>query len=267
LDGFAVSVREEEEMGLDLALVAVVLIAAIRGWFRGFVSQAIRIAGFVACFYLAAPVRDQARPYVLERLPKVDPVLIDRILWWTSAATSYIVIVGTATLIVKLARRPDATGKPDARRDNQFAGFLLGAGKGTLVAVFMLAAFQKYGGEWEGRIAWVGDMAAGSRALAWNRQYEPAPKIWESVPVRRFVDHIRRHGLGKPPDGPAAREPDGQVAEARDPESSRPIPRLAIPDPASPAAADFDPEVLADLERFKAEREARRGRALEPDWR
>jgi uncharacterized membrane protein required for colicin V production len=259
-------VREEEDMGLDLALGAVVLVAAIRGWLRGFVGQAIRIAGFVACFYLAGPVRDQARPYVLTHLPKVDPALIDRILWWTSAAAAYVVIVGVATLLLKLARRPDPSGKADARRDDQFAGFLLGAGKGAVVAVFLLAAFQKYAGDLAGRISWVGDMAAGSKALAWNREYEPAPKIWESAPVRRFVDHIRRNGLSKPAEELVDEEAaDGQVAEARDHESRRPIPRLEMPD--APDTADFDPEVLADLERFKAERDARRGRAPEPDWR
>ncbi|WP_337173458.1 CvpA family protein [Paludisphaera sp.] len=252
-------------MGLDLALGAVILIAAIRGWLRGFVGQAIRIAGFVACFYLASPVRDQARPYVLERLPKVDPALMDRILWWTSAAAAYVVIVGTTTLLVRLARRPDPSGKAEARRDDRFAGLILGAGKGALVAVFLLAAFQKYAGELRDRIGWVGDMADGSKALEWNREYDPAPKIWESVPVRRFVDHIRRNGLSKPTEGPVASEADGQVAEARDPESPRPIPRLELPEP--PAATDFDPEILADLERFKAERDARRDRGPEPDWR
>lgn len=252
-------------MGLDLALGVVVLIAAVRGWMRGFVSQAIRIAGFVACFYLAGPVRDQARPYVLARLPKVDPALMDRILWWSSAAASYIVIVGATTLLIKLARRPDASGKSEARRDDQFAGFLLGAGKGGLAAVFLLAAFQKYAGELQGRVDFVEKMTAGSKTLEWNQKYEPAPKIWESTPVRRFVDHIRRHGLGKPSDAPAAETPEGQVAQARDLESPRPIPRLEIPD--APAASDFDPEVLADLERFKAERDARRGRRPEPDWR
>ncbi len=78
----------------------------------------------MACFYLASPVRDQARPYVLERLPKVDPALMDRILWWTSAAAAYVVIVGTTTLLVRLARRPDPSGKAEARRDDRFAGLL-----------------------------------------------------------------------------------------------------------------------------------------------
>ncbi len=251
-------------MGLDLALGAVVLIAGIRGWLRGFVSQAVRIAGFVACFYLAAPVRDQARPYVLARLPKVDPALMDRILWWSSAAASYIVIVGAATLLIKLARRPDASGKSEARRDDQFAGFLLGAGKGAIASVFLLAAFQKYAGELEGRAAWLDRAVAGSKALEWSRKYEPAPKIWEAPPVRRFVEHIQRHGLGKPAEAAATGSNEGQVAEARSLESSRPIPRLELPEA---GASDFDPDVLADLERFKAERDARRDHRPESDWR
>ena len=106
-------------MGLDLALGAVVLVAAIRGWLRGFVSQAVRIGGFVACFYLASPVRDQARPYVLSRMPKVDPGLMDRILWWASAAASYVVVVGVVPLLFKLISRPAADGKAQARHDDR----------------------------------------------------------------------------------------------------------------------------------------------------
>ncbi|WP_165244457.1 CvpA family protein [Paludisphaera soli] len=252
-------------MGLDLALGAVVLIAAIRGWLRGFVSQAVRIAGFVACFYLADPVRDQARPHVLARLPKVDPALMERILWWCSAAASYIVVVGVTMLLIKLARRPDATGKVEARRDNQFAGFLLGAAKGALVSVFLLSGVQKYADALAGRFDWAAGVMERSRTLEWNRRYEPAPKIWESPPVRRFVEHIQRNGLGAPPDADPGATPipaeasDGQVASARIPEVVRPTPRLEMP--------DFDADTLADLERFKAERDARRSRSPEPDWR
>lgn len=43
-------------MGLDLALGVIILIAAFRGWLQGFVSQALRIAGLIACVYLAEPV-------------------------------------------------------------------------------------------------------------------------------------------------------------------------------------------------------------------
>ena len=91
-------------MGLDLVLGLIILIAAIRGWFKGFTSQAVRIGGFIACFYLADPVREQARPYVLAKLPTIDPALLDRILWWTCAVVSYIVLVGFSTLAIQLMR-------------------------------------------------------------------------------------------------------------------------------------------------------------------
>ena len=64
-------------MGLDLTLGVIILIAAFRGWFQGFVSQAVRIAGLVACVYLAEPVRDYAKPYVLPYLPD-DPARAGR---------------------------------------------------------------------------------------------------------------------------------------------------------------------------------------------
>ncbi len=49
-------------MWLDVTLGGFILIAAFRGWFQGFVSQTVRIAGLVACVYLAEPVRDYAKP-------------------------------------------------------------------------------------------------------------------------------------------------------------------------------------------------------------
>jgi hypothetical protein len=246
-------------MGLDLALGAVVLFAAIRGWLRGFVSQAIRLAGFVGCFYLADPVRDQARPYVLARLPKVDPALMDRMLWWASAVASYVVVVGLATLAIKLTRRPDPSGNPETRRDDQVAGFLLGAAKGAVVAVFLTAAVEKYGLEAARKSEWAGRQVEHSRALVWNQKYQPVPKIWDSPPVRRFVEHIRRNGLGPIP---VAAPPADEVAELRPENGARRPPRLDLP-PSRPDL-DLDPEVVEDLERFRAERDARREAH---DWR
>jgi uncharacterized membrane protein required for colicin V production len=253
-------------MGLDLALGAVILFAAIRGWLRGFVSQAIRLSGFVGCFYLADPVRDQARPYVLTRLPKVDPALMDRMLWWASAVASYVVVVGVATLAFKMMRRPDASGKLEARRDDQFAGFLFGAAKGALVAMFLTAAVQKYGLEAAKKHEWAARQMENSKALLWNEKYQPVPKIWESQPVRRFVEHIQRNGLNQVPDQAPESEPD-EVAGLRPDDGSRRPPRLDLP-PVVEAGADpqldLGRELTEDLERFKAERDARR--AAE-DWR
>ncbi len=255
-------------MGLDLALGAVILFAAIRGWLRGFVGQAVRIAGFVGCFYLADPVRDQARPHVLARLPKVDPALMDRILWWSCAVVSYVVVVGLVTLAIKVARRPDASGKPESRRDNQFAGFMLGAAKGALVAIFLTAGVQKYGQDVATKAEWVGRQMEHSKALLWNEQYQPAPRIWESPPVRRFVEHIQRNGLGQPAEPTTS--PDDQVAELRSEIGRRESPRLELPPTeraAVPSDLDFEQDVVEELERIKADRDARRAQREAGDWR
>ena len=42
-------------MGLDLALGVIILIAAFRGWFQGFISQAVRLGALIACVYLGGP--------------------------------------------------------------------------------------------------------------------------------------------------------------------------------------------------------------------
>src|SRR3954447_21456464 len=51
-----IATLERLTMGLDLALAVIVLLSAVRGWLKGFVLQAIRLSGIVACVYAADPV-------------------------------------------------------------------------------------------------------------------------------------------------------------------------------------------------------------------
>src|SRR3954454_19736262 len=125
-----VATGERRTMGLDLALGVIVLWTAIRGWLKGFLLQAIRLSGLVACVYVAVPVRNLTKPYVLPHLPSVRPELVDRLLWWSSAAVSYIVLVGFATVVYRLSRR-QPFGIAEPNRNDQFAGFALGALKGV----------------------------------------------------------------------------------------------------------------------------------------
>jgi uncharacterized membrane protein required for colicin V production len=183
-------------MGLDVALGVVILIAAIRGWLQGFTYQFIRLAGLVACVYLADPVRDQVKPYVASYLPAIEPTLLDRLLWWVAASVTYIVLVGTATLALNMTRRPEIPGMPLQRsRNDQFAGLLLGAAKGAVIAVFLLTGLEKYGSKQIEAIPWAQEQTKSSQAIVWNGQYHPAARIWDSVPVTHFVDHIWRMGL------------------------------------------------------------------------
>lgn len=199
-------------MGLDLTIGAVILIAGIRGWIKGFVSQAVRIAGFIACVYLANPVREQARPYVLARVPKIDPALMDRILWWVSAVVSYIVLVGLTTLAIQMMRTPPPPGMARSARNDQIAGFLLGAAKGLVIAAFLAAGLQTYGIELVQSATWLQQQTSGSLALKWTDQYQPVPKIWATPAFRRFVNQIQRNGVKGP--GQSEGEETPQVAEA-----------------------------------------------------
>jgi uncharacterized membrane protein required for colicin V production len=190
--------REELTMGLDLALGVVILITAFRGWFRGFISQAVRIGGLIACVYLADPVRDYAKPRVLPYLPSIPPDLVDRVLWWVSAVLTYVVLVGVVTLVIKMTRRPEIPGLPEASRNDQFAGLLLGLVKGALIAIFLTAGIQKFALTHIQSISWAEDQAKKSQALKWNEQYQPVVRIWRSQPVTHFVNHIQRMGLQNP---------------------------------------------------------------------
>jgi uncharacterized membrane protein required for colicin V production len=201
-------------MGLDVTLGVIILVAAFRGYFQGFITQAVRIAGLVACVYLAEPVRDYSKPRVLPYLPTIDPALIDRLLWWVSAAVTYIVLVGLATLVIKMTRRPEIPGIAQSGRNDQFAGFMLGASKGILVAAVSTAAVQKYALEPIKTVPWAEAQVKTSWAGKWNEQYQPVPKIWSSPPVRQFVTYVERMGMRTPGESSDAAEGDDDDRES-----------------------------------------------------
>jgi uncharacterized membrane protein required for colicin V production len=226
-------------MGLDLALGGLVLMAAFRGWLKGFVTQAIRLAGLVAAVYVAVPVRDQSKPYVVEYLPTIRPELVDRLLWWCSAAVSYFVIVGVASMLVAVARRPKF-GLEEPSRGDQFAGFGLGTAKGLLLASFVVAGLNTYALPQMSKIAWAEEQRKGSYAWEWNEQYRPAARIWASPPVQRFVEHIQKMGWMRPA-GKREGESEKSVQTA-----SR-TPKLSVPFHWEGRQPGFDTEGLPEL--------------------
>jgi uncharacterized membrane protein required for colicin V production len=234
-------------VGLDVALGSIILFAAMRGWFKGFVSQAVRIAAFIACFYLADPVREQIRPYIMSKMPAIDTGLLDRILWWVAAVVSYTVLVGLTTLSIQLARTPPPPGVTHSNRDDRFGGLLLGVAKGLLVAAFLAAAVEKYAAEIARTTPWANRQTLDSFALKWNNQYQPATRIWTATPVRNFVEHIQRNGLK----GRIEAEAEKQLARqnAVEPDAGDRLPRLELPSleeappeaPAQPLELDSGP--------------------------
>jgi uncharacterized membrane protein required for colicin V production len=254
-------------MGLDLALGAMVLIGALRGWFKGFVSQAIRIASFVACFYLADPVRDQARPYVLAKLPAIDPALMDRIVWWVSVVVSYVILVGLATLAIKLTRSPQppespkSPGVPISRRDNQFGGMILGTAKALLFAAIIAAGVHKYADEFVGNAPWAQRQLVGSHALSWTATYRPIPRLWATEPVQQFVAHIQLNGLRDRSEGEGEKKLAERAAVEEGAVGSPP--RLELtperePSPEQTPAGDPELNELArEIEEIKSQLESR----------
>jgi uncharacterized membrane protein required for colicin V production len=239
-------------MGLDIALGLVILAAAVRGWFRGFVLQAIRLAGLVGCVYVAAPVRDFARPYVAEYLKSVKPELLDRLLWWTAAVLSYVLAVGLASLAVKMYRRRPF-GEVEPNRSDQFAGFLLGSLKGALIASFLVAGVQKHALGWLKSVDWAQEQAKDSYALQWDGQYHPAEKLWNSQPVQHYVSQVKRMGLMMVP-GRSQPDPASPEAKALQAAASDGPPRLEIGDlginPLDPTSPDFTREFDRLLEQI-----------------
>jgi hypothetical protein len=243
-------------MGLDLALGGIVLLVALRGWFKGFMNQAIRIASFIACFYLADPVREQVRPYVVPRLGAIDPAVLDRIVWWVSAVVAYIVLLALLSLSVRLMRTPPEPGEPLSRREDRIGGLVLGAAKGLLIAALLGAGVFKYGSDLARHISWADRQTQGSYALKWTQEYQPVPRIWAAPPVRRFVEHIQRNGFSRSNEA----EPAKEVAEriTLDAEAASAPPSLDLPTPEAPAsdtaeALGLDPQIVKELEGLRKE--------------
>jgi uncharacterized membrane protein required for colicin V production len=242
-------------MGLDLALGVLVLLAALRGWLKGFILQAIRLAGLVGCVYAADPVLTLTKPYVQPHLPSIQPELLDRMLWWGAAAACYVVLVGVATSIHKVSKR-QAFGIAEPKRNDQYAGFALGALKGLIAALFLTAGFDRYVSEHARAIAWAQPSVESSMMLHWNAQYQPAARIWASIPVQHFVSHVHRMGIAKPGSttGTGSSATEAKPLQA----ASGQTPRLGLPSTStstsSPAldTSDLDPELARAVEAMKS---------------
>ncbi len=234
-------------MGLDIALGIMVLLGAIRGWFRGFVLQAIRLSGLVGSVYAAGPIRDYARPYVVPYLNSVPPAMLDRMLWWSSAVVSYVTMVGLASLAVKLYRRRPY-GEPEPNRADQFAGMLLAAGKSAVVAAFLVGALDKYALTWIKQIPWATDLTSSSTALTWDEQYHPSEKIWAAAPVQHFVGCVQKMGVA----GPSGKTSDApSTPEAPPVQTASKTPRLDLPtrNPLDPSSPDFTKEFDEEFQK------------------
>ncbi len=252
-------------MGLDAALGAFILIWGIRGWFRGFLLQAVSLTALVACVYLANPVRDAARPYAQEYFPAIAPAILDRLLWWGSAVACFVVWSGLGSWIIRIRRKPPY-GELEPNRTDQGAGFVFGAAKGAVIAAFLASGILSYAPGHMKPGGVVEAQAKASRSLVWVQKYQPAQKIWTSSPVQSFVGHIQKHGFWDDKNMvPAAAKPEiepllgGNEAKPQPPKSaSKPVetavrqPSLSIPgvrrrlDPNSPTfRADVEAELQA----------------------
>lgn len=198
-------------MGLDIALGVIILLGAVRGWFRGFLLQAIRLGGAGGAVYLAAPVRELARPHVAPHLRSIRADLLDRMLWWAAAVACYLLVVGLLSMAVHMQRRRPY-GDPESSRADQLAGFLLAAAKAAVVLAFALAGLDRYAGDWAKSVPWADEQSRTSMALAWERQYHPADRIWGAPPVQQFVAYVRKMGLGAV-EAPALDDPARALAD------------------------------------------------------
>jgi len=238
-------------MGLDLTLGALVLIAAIRGWFKGFLLQALGLTALVSAVYLADPIRDFARPHAQEHLPAIQPELLDKLLWWVGGVLAAVVISGVGKGLIRASRRR-SFGEPESRIGDQGAGFLLGGLKGAVVAAFLAAALSRHSEKYIQAGGYVEEQVKASQALAWDAQFKPAERIWTSTPVQAFVTRIKSRGLWSGPSSASdkAKEKIAETANARTSGRTGPLelPRISG-GPIDPEAADFLLKLDRELRR------------------
>jgi len=260
-------------MGLDLVFGAIVLILAIRGWFQGFLSQAVRIGALIAAVYVAGPLRDFAVPVAASHLTSIDRGALAQALWWLSAIVAFLVISGVALGMLGRYRNRRhserlAQGLPSHRGDHS-AGALFGALKGAILVAFLASGMLPYTSAWLDAGGWVGDQVAESKLLAWSDRYRPAERIWKSEPVQGFVDHVWTMGVkggsqpaGKDPERQDRRgsitsnpeRPDDENPRARRssaPLSVKPSPRRSEPLDDEEAIERALDEIRRDLERLQ----------------
>lgn len=234
-------------MGVDITLGVLVLLCAVRGWFKGFLRQAIPLGALVGCVYLADPVRDLARPHALKSFPSIGPEVMDRLLWWSGAAVSYLIVAGIGLSIAKSMRKR-TYGDPEPNRADQGAGFTLGVAKGVVAASFLAWALGESKNSYVESAPYIAEQASQSRAMEWSNRYQPAKAIWASAPIQNFVNRVKSRGIH--PVSPADHQiptPRPEVETARPSAASDPLrtasgrlKTLSLPrlDPDSPEFVD-----------------------------
>jgi len=238
-------------MGLDVTLGLMVLLAGTRGWFRGFVLQAIRLGALVACIYAADPIRDVTRPYARQHIPTMRPELLDKLLWWTAAVVAYVVLSGVATWIVQAYRRRPHVDL-DRNMADEGAGFLLGAAKGFVAASFLASGIERYSANYLKEVAWAHEQVETSHAMAWAREVHPAERFWQAQPVRRLVAQVSRGGLDMPEPEPEARTEARALPTSESPQPME-LPQGRALDPTAPS-------FLRDLDEGLKGEDARKSR-------
>lgn len=236
-------------MSLDIALGLVVLVASIRGWFKGFVVQAIHLTALVSSVFLASPLRDLGRPYAREYFPGVQPELLDRLLWWSGAVASYLILTGVAVSTLRLYRRRHYLEGLDRDRGDQGAGFVLGAAKGALVVIFLAAGIESHAPAYVQTQGWIARQVSQSWSVRMTQRHHPADQIWNSSPVQTVVQQVRREGLwGESPQATQS----VQTSDPSNSESSASVPAalpalpLALP---GPTLDPNSPRFLEELDR------------------
>lgn len=157
----------EPYSGVDLAVLVLLALAAVRGLARGLVREAFSFAGLAAAILAVLRLGDPATAWLAARAGDALPEAIVRAIAWVTLVVLAFVAVAAVQRLVR--RSVEAVG---LRLVDRVAGGLVGTAEGALVAALLLSG---------ARLALGDDHAllASSRALpvldAAREQLAPAP--------------------------------------------------------------------------------------------
>lgn len=124
--------------GFDYAVIAVIVLSALRGAWRGLVAELFSLVGWVVAFALAARYADRLMPFIPDHWP--GGALTQWLVGFAAIAVGVILISSVGSAL--LSRLTEVTGLQGVDRS---LGLLFGVARGLLlvVALYVIAGFTE----------------------------------------------------------------------------------------------------------------------------
>jgi len=159
-------------MGIDIAVVVLVLLYMVIGLFQGVIVQLFRLGGLVLVVLYARFVAEPVGHWIALRL-EMNPLAS----YYVSFIVGSLIVYAVCALIGRGVHRLITGGGGTPREANRALGALLGLGKGALVAFVLLSIVDMVPVSWLGRWTWAQTQVKGSWVLPQVHPVNPLPEV------------------------------------------------------------------------------------------